>query len=227
MTYLACPLLLICVGLPAFPAGAEQALAQPELAEETEAEDSQDAARKFTVDGTTLIYDTETDAALEISNGDVDALRDLLRDNDGITTLRLNSGGGSVWAAKEMARIAIDFELDTEVDGECSSSCVRIFLGGDRRSMLRGSKIGFHSRSWSAGAVERYYDKWHEDEGWDTPFEFASWIYRDTWAEAYEDLTWSISRGVKAEFAVEMHAPRDTMWFPPRAALHDGGILRE
>ena len=218
MTHLACPLLLLCLNLPAFPG-------QPAYAGTAEAEAE---ASKFSVLGETLLYDTENAGAeAEITTEDADTMRDLLRANPGITTLRLNSGGGSVWAAREMARIILDFELDTDVDGECSSSCVRVFLAGQKRTMQRGSKIGFHSREWTPDAVESYYNNLREDKGWDTPFEFASWIYRDTYAEAYEDMTYAMSRGVAAAFAVEMHAPRDTMWFPDRTELHGAGLLRD
>ena len=170
MTFLGCSVLIICLGLPVLPGQTARA---EEVQEEAQTDDPSD---KFQLSGTTLVYDTESRAEIdEITNKDVDALRQLLRDNSEITTLQLNSSGGSVWAAREMARITIDFDLDTVVDGECSSSCVRILLAGQTRQMARGSKIGFHSRHWAPSAIEKYYDDWREDENWDSPFEFASW----------------------------------------------------
>jgi len=77
-------------------------------------------AAKFRVEDATLIYDTEQ-AGLgddaEITTDDIDRLLTILRDTPGIETLRLNSSGGSVYAGDEMARIVIDFGLDTEVAG--------------------------------------------------------------------------------------------------------------
>ena len=217
MSHLACTILILCLGLPGTSARAE-----------TQAQPAETEVSKFSVEGEVLIYDSEVDVENdEISTPDVNGLLRALRTNEDVTTLRLTSGGGSVWAAKEMARIVIDFELDTLVDGECSSSCVRIFLAGTGRAMNRGSKIGFHSRHWSPDSIQKYYEKWREDEGWETPFEFASWVYRDTYSEAYEDITWSIARGVQADFAVEIHAPRNVMWFPTRAELRAGGVLRD
>jgi hypothetical protein len=187
-----------------------------------------DAASKFTVSGDTLRYDTESDAAnSEIEIDDVEALRNFLRVYVDITTLRLNSSGGSVWAGDEMARIVLDYELTTVVDGECSSSCVNVFLAGVSRQMARGSKMGFHSRNWSSGAIENYYDKWAEDEGWGTPFEFSSWIYADTQAETYDDLVYLVERGVDAGFAIKTKAPRISMWFPSRRELRNAGVLTE
>lgn len=181
---------------------------------------------KFSLQGERLVYDTEsgeTDA--EIEDVDVDALGELMRGNPAISTLVLNSGGGSVWAGMEMARIVLDYEIATEVDGECSSACVNIFLAGQSRSMTRGSKIGFHARSWAPSAVESYYETWREDEGWDTPFEFGSWIYEDTQAEIYDDLKYITSRGVDADFAIKTKTPRSKTWYPRRDELERAGVL--
>lgn len=193
------------------------------------AEDPGDA--KFRLDGTTLIYDTETTVSgeeAEITTLDVDRLLALLRDNPDIETLELNSSGGSVYGGDEMARIVIDFGLDTVVSGVCSSSCVNIFLGGEGRRMMRGSKIGFHQRRWPVEAMEAYYENWREEKRWETPFDFASWVYRDTQTEMYNDLTFMISRGVDAEFAVRTKKVISSdEWFPPRAELVAAGVLRE
>lgn len=189
--------------------------------------DDSDGSSKFSIEGAVLTYDTEIAEDGEIEDDDVEVMLALLQANPGITTLVLNSGGGSVWAGNEMSRIALDFGLNTEVNGECSSSCVNIFLAGDRRKMRRGSKIGFHSRSWSPSATKRYYDRWREVENWETPFDFASWIYRDTQAEMHEDLSYVTSRGVDPQFAIRMIAPRDKMWFPRREILKEAGFLTE
>lgn len=183
---------------------------------------------RFIVADDVLTYDTETigDSG-EMEDEDVDEFLRLLQANPGIKTIVLNSSGGSVWAGDEMARIALDFEVDTVVRGECNSACVNIFLAGQTRRMERGSKIGFHSRSWSPGAMKSYYEKWREDEGWDTPFEFGSWVYRDTQAETYKDLNYIISRGVDAQFAVKIKEPREDMWYPRRSELRQSGVLTE
>jgi hypothetical protein len=208
-------LLLVILAHLAFGAGAEVA--------------DVPAVSKFQVEGGVLVFDTETavgDGVDEIVPEDVEALRALLRGNPTVTTLRLNSEGGSVWAAEDMARIVTDFDLDTEVEGECSSSCVTVFLGGKARAMTRGSKIGLHSRWWAPEDVESYYERNREDERWATPFDFGAWIYEDTQAEIYEAISWVVSRGVDPAFAIEMHAPRDTMWYPARGDLERAGVLR-
>jgi len=109
-----------------------------------------------------------------------------------------------------------------------SSSCVNIFLGGAARRMQRGSKIGFHQRHWPVEAMEAYYESWREEKGWETPFDFASWVYRDTQSETYADLSYMIARGVDAGFAVETKKVIATdEWFPSRIELVEAGVLRD
>ena len=199
------------------------------IAETSSAEDW--PSSKFRIEGTTLIYDTEIasgDEASSIVPRDADILLDLLRANVGIKTLQLNSGGGQVWAAQKMSDTIIDFGLDTHIHGDCDSSCVTIFLGGAKRSMSRGSRIGFHQIYWNAGSIEGYYDREREDNGWDTPFDFASWMYLDTQDEIYAHLKYMISRGVDPAFAIEtIQKPSNGMWRPYRVILRGMGVLTE
>lgn len=205
-------------------------IAVPFLAEAEAEADRQPENGKFHVEGPVLIYDTEAAPDpddREIQNGDLDDLLEILRGTEGIRSLRLNSTGGSVWAGSEMARVVIDFELDTVVEGECSSSCVSIFLGGTRRELARGGKLGFHQRSWSPGAMESYYDKYAGEEGWETPFDFASWVYEDTQSELFKEMSFMQSRGVALEFAIETKRLRSTTWFPSRRELVQAGVLTD
>lgn len=186
---------------------------------------------KFVVDGVTLIYDTETTVEgpeAEITVGDIDRLRDVLRSIEGVKVLELNSTGGSVYASEEMARIVLDFGLDTVVSGSCVSSCVNIFLAGTSRRMLLGSQIGFHRRHWSPSSVEEYYNNQRESREWDTPFDFASWVYEDTQAEVYQHLAYMVSRGVEPGFAIRTKAvTNDDEWYPTRLELFRAGVLTE
>lgn len=187
-------------------------------------------ADKLRVEGDELIYDThlaETGSDQEILAPDLDRMQDLLRAHPDVTTMRLNSPGGIVWVGQEMARIVADYELNTVTDGECSSTCVLVFLAGQSRQMTRGSKIGFHQTNWSAGSIEAYYANRKDDNGWDTPFEFASWMYQDTQSEVYDGLTYLIDRGVAAGFAVETLKSSDDVWFPSRKELLAAGVLRD
>ena len=94
-------------------------------------------AEKFKLDGEILFYDTDSapPGQDEINWQDVETLVFLLRQQQQIEVLHLNSAGGLIEAAREMADIIIDFELDTRVTDECASACVTLFLAGESRQL--------------------------------------------------------------------------------------------
>ena len=192
---------------------------------------SADGDAKLRVDGDTLIYDTETPGPDEeggIVSDDVTLLLTLLRQHDGIRRMQINSSGGEVYAAHQISDIVVDFQLDTHVHGDCDSSCVTVFLGGARRTMSLGSRIGFHQIYWSPSNIASYYEREREDQNWTTPFDFASWMYRDTQQEMYNHLKYMLSRGVDPAFAIEtIRDPQSDMWRPYRSELLKAGVLTE
>ena len=72
-------------------------------------------ADKFKLGGDVLFYDTDSapQGQDEITGQDVETLVLMLRQHQQVETLHLNSAGGLIEAAREMADIIIDFELDT------------------------------------------------------------------------------------------------------------------
>lgn len=186
-------------------------------------------ADPFIVKENKLIYDTEnSDQTTEISFGHEEELLQILRDHSQIDVLVLNSGGGIIGAANEMADLVIDADIDTFVEGSCESACVTIFLGGKNRKLALGGKIGFHASWWAADSIEEYYNSEKEGEGWETPFDFASWLYEDTQAEIFSEFEYLLERGVKPQFAIQtLKAGSDGMWYPRRKELLEGGILTE
>lgn len=187
---------------------------------------------KFTrLDGGVLLYDTETiadDPGAEIDEDDIDILRRYLSEDDTITTLRLYSYGGSVWAGFRMADVIIDFGLDTEVVDDCASACTLMFLAGEGRRMERGARLGFHNWKWSKEAIAAYYERRKDVEGWDDPFDFAAWLYVDTQHETEEVLRYHLERGMDPGFAIELLSEgRDALYYPRRADLEAAGVLRD
>lgn len=190
------------------------------------------AEDRFKVSGTALIYDSRVPGPDErvssILYDDIDELLALLRANDQVTELHLNSEGGGYYAAFEMADIVADFELDTHVLDICTSSCTYLLLGGAKRTMERGGRIGFHRTSWSAENMSGYFDDNAAERGWESPFEMASWNYGDTQFEVYERLTFMTKRGVDPVFAIETLRPdSNDMWYPYRPILLGAGVLTE
>jgi len=101
-------------------------------------------AEKFIISGDTIIYDTfkaKNEFNQEINWDDVTEFEYLLRNNEGIKNLKLNSSGGLVEAAIYLSDIIIDYELNTHVDGECSTSCV--FLGVEKDLFKEVRGLGF------------------------------------------------------------------------------------
>ncbi len=189
------------------------------------------APSKLRIDGERLIYDTNNVGEGEETGiiwDDIAPLLALLKDNPQVTTLELNSGGGYFNASSELARRLIDFDLHTYVNGECASMCVRVFLAGTKRTLARGSLIGFHQLGWDPQSIKEYYDANAANEGWGDPFEFASWNYTDTQTEVHERLSYMIARGVDPVFAIEsLQYTSGEMWYPERAELLTAGVLTE
>ena len=183
------------------------------------------------LDGGVLLYDTETipDAPdAEIEEEDIAILRRYLVEDADITTLRLYSYGGSVWAGFRLADIIIDFDLDTEVVDDCASACTLMFLAGKGRRMERGARLGFHNWKWSKAAITSFYERRKDVDGWQDPFDFAAWIYVDTQIETHDVLSYQVERGMDPAFAIELlWKGRDGLHYPRRAELQAAGVLRD
>lgn len=199
------------------------------------------AEPRFRIDGSVLVYDTANpvdatvitdgtppeDTVGEIAYEDVGVLRSILqRNGERIETLRLTSDGGYIEAAYEMADIIIDFALDTEVQGECSSACAVLFLAGEERTLLRGGRIGLHPSNWSVDSLRGYYQDLQPDYGWEDEFAFAEWVYREGQRDANRMTEFMVRRGVTAEFALEVvNRGIGTIWYPTRAEMQAAGML--
>ena len=187
------------------------------------------ASEKFSIDGDTLIYDTNKAKDVieqEITWEDVTEFENLMRENKEIRTLQLNSSGGLIEAASYFSDVIIDYELDTHIDGECASSCVFLFLGGENRSLQRGSWIGFHKSSWSKENLKDYFELNKNEKGWTDVFEFTEWVYADTQAQILKDMKYLIERGVEGNFAIKtLNADSDDMWYPRRKELVAAGVV--
>ena len=188
--------------------------------------------QRFRIEGKTLFYDTdiivdkEDDIEGDITWEDVDKIETILSENE-IRLLNINSIGGYISASYYLADLVIDYDLDTNVSGSCESACTTVFLGGNQRTVDRGSRVGFHQSYWGAEAIEDYYNKSREEEGWQTPFEFASWLHQDTQDEILTDLEYLIERGVSAAFAIKtLQASSDDMWYPRRKQLEKAGVIK-
>ena len=189
------------------------------------------ANEKFRVDNNILYYSTNNakeEIDQEISWDDVEVFEAILKENHNINMLVLDSVGGIVEAAMYLADVTIDYELDTNVDGECLSACVFIFLGGNNRFLERGSWIGFHKSNWASNSLKEYYEENKEYYGWSDEYKFAEWLHEDTQKYILGSLEYLIERGVDPEFAIKtLRADSDDMWYPRRKELLEVGIINQ
>ena len=185
---------------------------------------------KFTIDQSKLIYDTENIEDwenAEINQDDPDIFFQLLSENPEITTVQLNSGGGLQADAYEISDLIIDFDLDTHVNGICHSSCTILFLAGNKRTVERGSTLGFHQLHWAAESQRVYYE-YYLGTDWNDEFEYAEWLYNDAQATILLDMEYLLERGVESSFAIKtLQADPNDMWIPRRKELLNAGVIIE
>jgi len=185
---------------------------------------------KFTIDQSKLIYDTENIEDwenAEINQDDPDIFFQLLSENPQITTVQLNSAGGLQADAYEISDLIIDFDLDTHVNGICHSSCTILFLAGNKRTVERGSTLGFHQLHWAAESQRVYYE-YYLGTDWNDEFEYAEWLYNDAQATILLDMEYLLERGVEPSFAIKtLQADPYDMWIPRRKELINAGVITE
>ena len=191
------------------------------------------ASEKFKVEGEVLHYNTEL-AVNEIDRGiqeeDADILLKTLKNNPNIKTIHLTSWGGLISTAVEMADIIIDFELDTHVKEICFSACPLLLVGGETRTLERGSKIGFHRSYWSSDSMRDFYEdkETRENYEWDNEFEFASWVYDESQEDIYSQFKYYLERGVSPSFVIEtMRARSEDGWYPRRKELLEAYVITQ
>ena len=187
------------------------------------------SADVFKVEGDTLIYNTEdTDGVDGIQDGDDDKLLEILQSHRNINLLKIKSSGGEVYVAKDMSDIIIDAQLNTHVDEECISLCVRLLLAGEKRTASPEAQIGISSGGWTAEDLEKHYDTNKEARNWSTPFEFASSLHYDVQEGVAEYVRYFSERGLAHYVAgYKYKLGPDETWYIPREELRSSGILTE
>ncbi|MDD9885401.1 MAG: hypothetical protein OXU62_12880 [Gammaproteobacteria bacterium] len=184
---------------------------------------------KFAIDGDILHYNTNlaaTEEWQEITSEDLDFFEKVLKENPDIKVVYLTSWGGEVETSFEIADLIIDYELNTHAVDICFSGCATLLLGGNQRTLERGSKVGFHRSWWGVDALKYYYEENKESEGWDSVFDFAAWVHDDAQEEIYRAFEFLLERGVDPLFSIKtLKADSDNEWYPRRKELLDANFL--
>lgn len=186
---------------------------------------------RFAIEGERLVFngDVEAEDGYDgIEYADARELRRLLRENTSITILELNSDGGVTPAALEMAVAVTDYSLDTLVNERCESACTLVFIAGEKRSLGRGARLGFHSGSWARGDMKDFYGAMRDSNGWLDEFAFASWAYEEGMRDFNKQLELMVSRGVDIQFITRAaYVNFYDIWYPTRDELVKFGVINQ
>ncbi len=140
--------------------------------------------------------------------GITQATRSIIKEYPHIRSVELHSQGGQIYEGRGLAKVFLEYGLDTIVYGACSSACATAFIGGKNRHLGTEGKLGFHQYKIDISQHRRWVPFHRTDE------------------EQQRDLALFQSRGVKAAFLDKMFdQPAATIWFPDHATLNEAGII--
>lgn len=93
-----------------------------------------------------------------LREGSAGEIQKILDAAPGATALVLNSNGGRLLEAQQLARTVRNRNLDTYVEDQCVSACTYVFLAGKDRAATPNARIGFHRPSFPGfdADAERY-----------------------------------------------------------------------
>lgn len=190
------------------------------------------AADRMTVEGNTLIFNTDAVSAAANSTPtiiyeDVNLFGELLMEHPQVDTVIVSGGGGSNSPAHDMAHKITEFGLTTVARNNCSSACTLLFLAGTERRLEKGARLGFHRSTSSAAEHRKFYEANNEDAGWADEFGYAKKVHDDGQVTARNFIAFVVSRGVSLEFALKAltFSPSD-MWYPSDHELADANVTR-
>lgn len=145
---------------------------------------------------------TELLIAGELREGSAEAFALAIHRSPSITTIALDSKGGSLQEASLLAKGISQRGLDTYAKQECSSACTFAFLAGRHRCLGQGARIGFHAASHARDLSRK-------------TFQDIGDIERDMYAKA----------GLPGPFInTIMETPNNQAWYPSRQELLQAGV---
>ncbi|QGN53335.1 hypothetical protein [Novosphingobium sp. Gsoil 351] len=136
-----------------------------------------------------------------LSLGTADAVARAMADQPNVQTVEINSPGGRIGEAREIARMVREREADTVAGRQCMSACTVVLLAGLHRSSVGGG-VGFHQASFPGLSVAELHEMNAE--------------MRQSYVNA----------GLPGRFIDQALARGpDDMWFPDEPELFAAGVL--
>ncbi len=133
------------------------------------------------------------------------AFEQTLADNPGVTSVLLGSAGGYVFVARAMALQILERNLDTHIATHCYSACTVAFLAGERRTMAKNAKLGFHQYKLESGNQPELISVADELE---------------------RDRQFFVERGLSHEFVQNVFtAGHSELWIPDNDVLVKAGVI--
>jgi len=133
------------------------------------------------------------------------ALINTLAAYPGIERAMLASEGGLVFAARAIALNISRQRIDTHVDEICNSACTIAFIGGQRRTLAAGGKLGFHRYRMGIS---------------------NSPVNIDIDMELEKERRFFERQGVSADFVARVFdAGHDAIWYPGPDELAAAGVI--
>ena len=160
--------------------------------------------------------------------GDVDKILSLLENNENINRVVFNGvyQGGQT-DGLEISDLIIDFELDTHIIDYCWGNCIFMFMGGQNRTMAKGSELAINMTGYRLEFIEGIIkNKDYEVLG--SLSEYIVWVDETAREEIIEYFTLLLEQGVEPSFIIEsIEKASKENWIPRRKQLLEANILTE
>tara|TARA_E500000178_G_scaffold284479_1_gene285675 strand:- start:388 stop:1002 length:615 start_codon:yes stop_codon:yes gene_type:complete len=176
-------------------------------------------AEEFVIDNNDLII---SGAKVE----DVDKILSLLENNENINRVVFNGvyQGGQT-DGLEISDLIIDFELDTHIIDYCWGNCIFMFMGGQNRTMAKGSELAINMTGYRLEFIEGIIEN-KDYEVLGSLSEYIVWVDETAREEIIEYFTLLLEQGVKPSFIIEsIEKASKENWIPRRKKLLEANIL--
>ena len=158
--------------------------------------------------------------------GDVDKILSLLENNENINRVVFNGvyQGGQT-DGLEISDLIIDFELDTHIIDYCWGNCIFMFMGGQNRTMAKGSELAINMTGYRLEFIEGIIEN-KDYEVLGSLSEYIVWVDEVAREEIIEYFTLLLEQGVEPSFIIEsIEKASKENWIPRRKKLLEANIL--
>ena len=159
---------------------------------------------------------------------DVDEILSILQNNENIERIVFDTVySGNQTDGIEISDLIIDFELDTHIIDYCWGNCIFMFMGGQNRTMAKGSEISISMNGYRLEFIEGIIEN-NDYEVIGSLAEYIVWVDEIARVEIIEYFTLLLEQGVKPAFIIEsIEKASKADWIPRRKQLLEANILTE